>query len=79
MNTNSYRFFQNKQCKFFPCHNVKPAQLDDFSCLFCYCPLYNNKDCGGHYIFTRNGIKDCSYCTLPHFDYDYIVAKIKSC
>ena len=35
---NSYRFFQNKSCEYFPCHEIKDS--GDFNCLFCYCPLY---------------------------------------
>lgn len=34
---NSHRFFENRECKYFPCHKG----LEDFNCLFCYCPLYN--------------------------------------
>lgn len=75
---NSYRFFQNKQCKYFPCHKVK----DDsgFNCLFCYCPLYALGDkCGGNCAYTKEGIKDCSDCLIPHDPkgYDYINGKFK--
>ncbi|MDY3796251.1 MAG: cysteine-rich small domain-containing protein, partial [Agathobacter sp.] len=28
----SYKFFQNNKCKYFPCHKG----LTDFNCLFCY-------------------------------------------
>lgn len=75
---NSYRFFQNKQCKYFPCHKVK----DDsgFNCLFCYCPLYALGDkCGGNCAYTKEGIKDCSDCLIPHDlkGYDYINGKFK--
>ncbi|MFW5671451.1 MAG: cysteine-rich small domain-containing protein, partial [Acetivibrio ethanolgignens] len=34
---NSYRFFENRECKYFPCHKG----LKELNCLFCYCPLYN--------------------------------------
>jgi Zn-finger protein len=74
----NYRFFQNVQCEYFPCHPIKPAQLDDFSCLFCFCPLYRDKNCGGNWTLTSKGIKDCTNCTLPHFNYDAIIAKLKS-
>ena len=58
-------FFQNKACKFFPCH--KNADPDTFSCLFCYCPLYALGDrCGGAFTYTPDGIKDCSDCLRPH-------------
>ncbi|MBQ4430118.1 MAG: Lar family restriction alleviation protein, partial [Synergistaceae bacterium] len=33
---NSYRFYQNTDCEYYPCHQV--ADTENFSCLFCYCP-----------------------------------------
>ena len=61
----SYDFFQNKQCEYFPCH--AGADPEEFSCLFCYCPLYAlGKDCGGAFTYTKEGIKDCSGCLRPH-------------
>jgi len=75
--TENYKFCQNKQCEFFPCH--KGIKEEDFSCLFCYCPLYPYKDCGGNYVILENGWKDCSNCTIPHDrkNYDYIINKLK--
>ena len=73
---NSYRFFQNRECKYFPCHKV--AEDADFNCLFCYCPLYALGDrCGGNCVFTESGVKDCSRCLIPHKPegYDYILAR----
>ena len=73
---NSYRFFCNRDCEYFPCHKVKDK--DSFNCLFCYCPLYAlGSGCGGNYKYTESGIKDCSSCTLPHSEkgYDYIMSK----
>ena len=73
---NSYRFFQNKSCQYFPCHKVEDDS--NFNCLFCYCPLYALGDrCGGSCRYTENGIKDCSGCLLPHSPkgYDYINSK----
>ena len=70
---NSYRFFQNKSCEYFPCHEIKDS--GDFNCLFCYCPLYALGDyCGGNCSYTKEGIKDCSKCLIPHSPkgYDYI-------
>ena len=62
---NSYRFFQNKDCEYFPCHKVTDSS--DFSCLFCYCPLYAlGSSCGGSFTYTEDGIKDCSNCLRPH-------------
>ncbi len=71
---NSYRFFQNRECKYFPCHQVKDDST--FNCLFCYCPLYTLGDqCGGNCTYTDRGIKNCTNCTLPHnpMGYDYIL------
>lgn len=65
-----YDFFQNKECEYFPCHDN--ADLDTFSCLFCYCPLYALGDkCGGSFRYTEKGIKDCSVCLRPHCRENY--------
>ena len=71
----SYKFFQNKKCPFFPCHD----DVDEFNCLFCFCPLYHMDDCGGDYIYTEDGIKDCSNCSLVHEkdNYDYVIEKLR--
>lgn len=77
---NSYRFFQNRQCEYFPCHEV--ADVDSFNCLFCYCPLYLQEDCLGHPGYILNGkgqrIRDCSGCTVVHRPemYDEIIKKL---
>ncbi len=61
----SYKFFQNKTCEYFPCHEGGDAE--GFNCLFCYCPLYAlGENCGGNFSYTREGIKDCSRCLYPH-------------
>ena len=73
----SYKFFQNKECEYFPCHEVKDTK--DFNCMFCYCPLYPLKDkCGGNFSYTPNGIKDCSGCTFPHRanNYELVLEKL---
>ena len=71
------KFCQNRQCEYFPCHTgVTEAE---FSCLFCYCPLYALGDrCGGGFVYTETGIKDCSRCTVPHRkeNYDRIMEKM---
>lgn len=72
---NSYKFFSNKSCQFFPCHKV--SDESKFNCLFCYCPLYAlGKDCGGNFKI-KYGVKDCSECLIPHSvnGYDYIMEK----
>ena len=73
-----YDFFQNKQCEYFPCH--AGADTENFNCLFCYCPLYALGDsCGGNFVYTDNGIKDCSQCLKPHRreNYEKIMDKMK--
>ena len=56
---NGYDYFQNTQCPWFPCH--AGADRENFSCLFCYCPLYClGSRCGGSFRYTDDGIKDCS-------------------
>jgi Zn-finger protein len=58
-----HTFFQNRECTYFPCH--AGADPETFNCLFCYCPLYHFKDCGGD--FARRGlVKDCTRCLRPH-------------
>lgn len=73
----SYKFFQNTSCNYFPCHRIDKHSIDKFNCLFCYCPLYREKDCKGNFTILPNGIKDCSNCLIPHCNYDYIVQKLK--
>ena len=70
-----YRFFQHRACEFFPCHSG--VREKDFNCLFCYCPLYAlGRRCGGSFVYTPQGIKDCSACTFPHRreNYDAVLA-----
>ena len=71
----SSSFFQNRNCEYFPCHEVEDA--DCFSCLFCFCPLYRMEKCGGKYQILSNGVKDCSGCTLPHTDYNRVISMLK--
>ena len=74
---NSYAYFKNTSCKFYPCH--KGADPDHFNCLFCYCPLYTLGDrCGGSFVYLNSGIKDCSNCIKPHCkgNYDRIMSKM---
>lgn len=75
----NYDFFQNSACEYFPCHKCENAE--NFSCLFCYCPLYALGDqCGGNFSYTKEGIKDCSGCLIPHRreNYDRIMEKMKA-
>lgn len=73
----NYKFVQNCKCEYFPCH--KGVSKENFSCLFCYCPLYPLGDrCGGSFTYTENGIKDCTNCVKPHRreNYDKIMDKM---
>ena len=49
----SYRYFQNRECEYFPCH---ADSGENFNCLFCYCPLYALGDkCGGNFTYLPDG------------------------
>jgi Zn-finger protein len=72
----SEKYFSNKRCKFYPCHNV-----DDINCLFCFCPLYH-LECDGNFTVKKQEqilIKDCSNCLIPHSRqaYEYIMSRLK--
>lgn len=50
---NSYKYFKNTDCKYFPCHK---GLSDDFNCLFCYCPMYSMPNCPGSKTYIeKNG------------------------
>lgn len=64
-NNKNYKFFQHRECENFPCHKID--KLEDFNCLFCYCPLYFlGEKCGGNFYYTKSGIKSCKDCDFPH-------------
>lgn len=72
---NSYKYFKNTECKYFPCHK---GLSDEFNCLFCYCPMYSMPNCPGSKTYIeKNGkkIKVCTDCTFPHRpeNYDKII------
>ena len=63
-------FFQNRECRFFPCH--QGVAEEEFNCLFCYCPLYTlGKRCGGNFTYTEKGVKSCKDCAFPHQKENY--------
>lgn len=67
---NSYSFFENRECKYYPCHK----DIENINCLFCYCPLYNIPNCPGNYKMIEskgNIIKSCMDCTFPHKPENY--------
>jgi Zn-finger protein len=64
----NYKFFQNKSCEYWMCH--KGINKDNFSCLFCYCP-----------VFYHCALKDkipCERCIFPHRrnNYDRMMLEI---
>lgn len=74
----SFKFYQNRDCQYFPCHDIDE---DKMNCLFCYCPLYALKEkCGGQPKFLESGIKSCENCTKTHNGeeaWDYVASKMK--
>ena len=85
---NSSRFFENRECRYFPCHKDQ----DPFNCLFCYCPFYLKENCPGNPTWLKvkknpgaaekagfKIIKDCTNCTFPHRpeSYDVIIDFIR--
>ncbi|MBQ3292375.1 MAG: metal-binding protein [Mogibacterium sp.] len=76
---NSYKFFENRECKYYPCHKG----IDEINCLFCYCPLYHLEKCPGAPSYVaKDGkmIKVCTACTFPHQpdNYDKVIETIKA-
>ena len=88
MTENSYRFFSNRECQYYPCHEG----IEEMNCLFCYCPLYAlGRRCGGNFVYNEKGfknpeyiksrrengrevqIKSCMKCTFPHQAENYDV------
>ena len=76
---NSHRFFANKECQYYPCHE----NIEELNCLFCFCPMYRREKCPGKPEFIEvndKRIKDCSGCTFPHEaeNYDIIMKLLGS-
>lgn len=72
---NNYTYFKNTDCEYYPCHKTNG---EAFNCMFCYCPLYTMGDkCGGNFSYTKNGIKDCSDCFIPHSEKGYLYIQSK--
>lgn len=77
LRTKHYKFFQHRQCEYFPCHDI--SDPDRFNCIFCYCPLYAlGRDCGGNFEYTEQGVKSCEKCVVPHRreNYNVILTKL---
>ena len=71
---NCSKYFSNIECEYYPCHEG----LEEFNCLFCYCPLYRKEHCPGNPKYIEsNGkmIKCCDECIFPHKpeNYDTII------
>ena len=78
MKENSCKYFENRDCKYFPCHDTDPEKA--FNCLFCFCPLYAlGEACGGDFVYTEEGIKDCTGCLTPHSEggYEHVIARFR--
>ena len=74
---NCFKFYQNKECEYFPCHE---NAREDFNCMFCFCPLYPLGDkCGGNFEYIDDKIKNCSNCLIPHSEngYEHICSKLR--
>ena len=79
----SYKYFENRACKYYPCHEG----IEEMNCLFCYCPMYRIERCPGDpsYVERDGGvIKVCTGCTFPHRAENYdiiqgILAENKYC
>ena len=67
----SYKYFENRDCEFWPCHGYSKEQ--GHNCMFCRCPLFNEHTCygiiTGEGVYLENGVKDCTNCRYNH-DYD---------
>ena len=62
---NSYKYFENRACKYYPCH----AGKEHINCLFCFCPFYLREACPGKPHFVEKSdriVKDCTNCAYPH-------------
>jgi len=78
-NNKNFSFFQHTGCEYFPCHSSSEMDPDSFNCLFCFCPLYEQEDCGGIFYDLDGGRKDCSLCVLPHKkeNYGFITQRLR--
>lgn len=68
---NSFKYFENHDCRYYPCHQG----MTELNCLFCYCPLYLMEHCPGTYTYVtgKDGrkIKSCMDCSWPHKPENY--------
>lgn len=69
---NSHKYFENRECQYYPCHK----EMEQMNCMFCYCPLYHLPKCPGEYQMIEvrgRKIKECTKCTFPHKAENYEV------
>ena len=69
---NSYRFFENRYCRFYPCHEG----ISDLNCMFCYCPFYQDENCPGNPEYKQisgKTLRVCTECLFPHLPENYDV------
>ena len=76
---NSSKFFENKECEYYPCHKG----IDQINCLFCYCPMYRLDNCPGNPEYKEKDgktIKICTNCSFPHRveNYETIIGILKN-
>ena len=76
---NSYKYFENRECKYYPCHKG----MTEINCLFCYCPLYSMDNCPGlneRKNINGKSVKVCTNCTFPHDpdNYEKIIDLLKN-
>ena len=75
---NDHRYFENRECRYYPCHEG----ISHLNCLFCFCPLYGMRECPGDPKFTEKetGLKKvCTDCIFPHEagNYERIIELLK--
>ena len=62
--------FTNSKCEYYPCHESE--DIEEFNCLFCYCPMHT-LECPGTFKILKDSDgtvrKDCSGCKIPHDGY----------
>lgn len=58
----SYKYFENHDCKYYPCHK----KTKHINCLFCFCPLFGWKGKCINYNY-----EDCINCSFPHKKKNY--------
>jgi Zn-finger protein len=66
----SFLYFENRACKYFPCHTGIDPAVYGFNCQFCRCPYYYKAVCpgieDGSASILVNGCKDCTNCYHNH-------------